>query len=495
MPLPDEGVDVVKKWFQKIVDVRDEELRALLWATAYGFFILFSYYILRAVRDDISSADRGNLELLWTAVFLVMLGAVPLYSWVSTRFKRVVFVPLANRFFVACLLAFFLALELLPADARPWIDRVFYVWTSVFALFVVTVFWGFVNDCFDNDQGKRLYAFIAVGSSLGGIAGSSVTAGIAELVPTFALLLVACVPLEAASWCVKPMSRWLGGTNLASLAAAGDRTADGPPGEGASEEPGPADGPPEDASGAGGPDEATREPPPERADEALEEADSPLAGDAWSGIRVIFRDRYLLGIAAFIALMTFSSTILYFEQAHLVGEAFADRGERTAFYAQIDLAVNVLTIVFQVYLTARIIRAIGVGLSLALIPALTFLGFAALGTLPLLAVLVAVQVLYRAGRYGITRPAREVLFTVVGREQKYKSKAFIDAAVYRGGDLASGWIFAGLQALGLSLGAIAVAAAPVAGLWALLGWKLGLRQDERAAEQASDEAEPRVAPT
>lgn len=464
---------MVKRLFQRIVPVEDEELQALLWATAYGFLILFSYYILRAVRDDISSADRGNLQVLWTAVFFVMLGAVSLYSWVSSRFERTVFVPLVNRFFIACLVGFFLALAFLPTDARIWIDRVFYVWTSVFALFVVTVFWGFVNDCFDNDQGRRLFSFIAVGSSLGGIAGSSLTSGIAEAVPTFGLLLMACVPLEAASWCVKPMSRWFSGTKLV--------------GEDGSDAAG-TDAPEEAGAGADADDTGDDGRPP---DAAPDDVDEPLEGDAWSGIRVVFQNRYLLGIAGFIALMTFASTILYFEQAHLVGEAISDRGERTAFYARIDIAVNVLTILFQVYLTSRIIRAIGVGLSLALIPALTFAGFVALGAVPSLAVLVVVQVAYRAGRYGITRPAREVLFTVVDREQKYKSKAFIDAAVYRGGDLTSGWIFAGLQALGLSLGAIALAAAPVAGLWALLGFDLGGRQDERAAGEEA--VEPEVA--
>lgn len=431
---------MIKRLFRKLVDVSDEELGALLWATAYGFFILLSYYILRAVRDEISSADRGNLQTLWTAVFLVMLGAVPLYSWISSRFSRAVFVPLANRFFIACLLTFFLALEVLPAGARPWIDRAFYVWTSVFALFVVTVFWGFVNDCFSNAQGRRLYAFIAVGSSLGGIVGSSVTASIAELIPRFDLLVLACLPLEAAAWCVRPMGRWLSGR---ALQGDGGNLGDG-------------------------------------GDESIARANEPLSGNAWSGIREVFGSPYLLGIAAFIALMTFASTILYFEQAYLVGQAIADRGARTAFYARLDLAVNVLTIVFQVYLTARIIRVIGVGLSLALVPAIVFLGFATLGTMPLLAVLVAVQVAYRAGRYGITRPAREVLFTVLGREQKYKSKAFVDTAVYRGGDLASGWIFAGLKALGMTLGAIALLAAPAAALWALLGFRLGRRQDQLA---------------
>lgn len=453
---------------QRVVDVRDEEVRALLWATAYGFFILFSYYILRAVRDDISSADRGNLQLLWTAVFFVMLGAVPLYSWLSTRVRRAVFVPLANRFFIACLVGFFLALELLPQGARPWIDRAFYVWTSVFALFVVTVFWGFVNDCFDNAQGRRLFSFIAVGSSVGGIVGSTVTASIAEAIPVFGLLLVACVPLEAASWCVRPLDRWFGGRDLTS--------GSGDPGRGVTGE----------EAGSTGERESRREGPsaggetPDRG-----EVDRPLAGDALSGIRVIFRSRYLMGIAGFIALMTFASTILYFEQAHLVGEAITDRGARTAFYARIDLAVNVLTIFFQLYLTARIIGAVGIGWSLVLIPAVAALGFLGLGAVPSLGVLVAVQVAYRAGRYGVTRPAREVLFTVLDREQKYKSKAFLDAAVYRGGDLTSGWIFAGLSAAGLSLGAIALVAAPLAGIWALLGLRLGRRQDELAGGETA----------
>ena len=157
---------MLKNIINKFVEVHDNnELKGLLVATAYGFFIMFSYYILRAVRDEISSADRGNLQILWTAVFFVMLLAVPAYSWLASKFSRGVFVPLANRFFIACLLMFWACLVFLPIEARPWIDRAFYVWTSVFALFVVTVFWGFMSDCFDNGQGKRLFSFIAVGSA------------------------------------------------------------------------------------------------------------------------------------------------------------------------------------------------------------------------------------------------------------------------------------------------------------------------------------------
>jgi len=178
--------------------------------------------------------------------------------------------------------------------------------------------------------------------------------------------------------------------------------------------------------------------------------------------------------------MTFVSTMLYFQQASLVADAFANRGERTAFYARVDLVVSALTIVFQIYLTARIIKWLGVGLTLAIVPVLMALGFVLLGLYPTLTVLVVIQVMYRAGRYGLTKPAREILWTVLGREEKYKSKPFLDAAVYRGGDLLSGWIYTGLAALGLSIGAIALTAAPVAGLWTLLAFKLGSRQEKLA---------------
>ena len=441
---------MLKAVVQKLVDVRDDEIGAMLWATAYGFCILSSYYVLRAVRDEISTTNRGDLQLLWTAVFLVMLIAVPLYSWVASRYQRGVFVPLANRFFIGCLVAFFASLYVLPLGARPWIDRAFYVWTSVFALFVVTVFWGLMADCFRNEQARRLFGFIAVGSSLGGIAGSALTAGLAEIVPRFTLLLLACVPLEAASWFALVLHRRFGGGSEAP-----------------------------ERQRAGGED-------------GRRAASEPLGGTALSGIGVIFRSRYLLGIAGFIVLMSFASTVLYFLQANLVGRAIADRGVRTAFFAKIDLAVNLLTILFQIYLTGRIIKAVGIGVSLALVPVAVAVGFVALGTYPLLAVLVALQVAYRAGRYGITKPAREVLFTVVPREEKYKSKAFLDAAVYRGADLANGWAFAGLQALGLSLGAIALVAAPLAAVWAVIGVRLGREQERRAQRGAAVAAVPGI---
>jgi AAA family ATP:ADP antiporter len=316
-------------------------------------------------------------------------------------------------------------------EARPWIDRVFYVWASVFALFVVAVYWGFIVDLFREEQGKRVFGFIAIGSSLGGILGSFLTALIASLVPVFVLLLVAVVPLEVAAWIA-----WF----LHRKAGVGQTT-------------------------------------------LRVEGKERIPGTAWSGIGLVFRSPYLRLLALFIFIMTFASTVLYFQQADLIGQAFGDdRGASRQFLAWIDLATNILTILLQAFLAAHLMRWLGIGLALAFLPALAFLGFLSLGVYPLLAVLVVFQVLYRSGRYAITRPAREVLFTVLGREERYKSKAFTDAAVYRGGDLVNGWVYTGLQALGLTVGAIALVAVPVMGAWVAIGLLLGKAQAAKRLE-------------
>lgn len=413
--------------------VGDREAVPVLLATAYGFSILFSYYILRPVRDEISAADRGNLQVIWTVVFLVMLVAVPAYSAIVARWPRVVFIPFANRFFAFNLLLFFAALRWLPVSARPWIDRAFYVWSSVFALFVVAVFWGFIADLFRNEQGKRLFGFIAVGSSLGAMAGSSLTATLAERVPVFTLLLIAIVPLEASCWLARALHRW-----------------------------------------------STREGVPLRAEPA-----ASVGGTAFSGIGAVFRSPYLTRIALYLMLMTFASTILYFTQAELLGSAIADRAERRAFLARIDLYVNILTLVGQLFLASWIMRRLGMGVALATLPVMALASFVGLGLSSLLTLLVVAQVGCASLRHGISKPAREVLFTVVGREERYKSKAFIDAAVYRGGDLVSGWAYAGLAALGMAAGTIALAAAPLAAIW--VGLALWLGRDEGRLRQTRTE--------
>jgi len=313
------------------------------------------------------------------------------------------------------------------------------VWASVFALFAATVFWGYMADLFTNEQGRRLFGPIAMGSSLGAIAGSAVATVLVGIIHPFALLLVACVPLEVASQAAAILNR-----NSA------------------------------------------------RPGSAVRFEAAPVYGGVWTGIRVALRSPYLRRISLFIVLMTFASTVLYFQQAELIGEAYADRAARTALFAKMDLAVNVLTIFTQAFVTAHIVRWIGVGLTLAAVPALAVAGFLGLGLFPTLWILVTVQILYRSMRYSLGKPTREVLFTVVGREEKYKSKAFIDAAIYRGGDLVSAWVYAGLAALGLTVGGIALIAVPAAVAWLFTGIDLGRRQDRLAAEQAASPGDPKA---
>jgi AAA family ATP:ADP antiporter len=414
--------------------VEREEWGPVLLATAYGFCIMLSYYILRPVRDEISAEDRGNLQILWTAVFFVMVLAVPLYSHFVSKYSRGVFIPWANRFFAGNIVLFFLALEFLPVEARPWIDRVFYVWTSVFALFVVTVYWGFIVDLFRNEQGKRVFGFIAMGSSAGSILGGFVVVGLATQVPTFVLLLISVVPLEIAAWFA-----WL----LHGRAKEGQDT-------------------------------------------LRVEGEKRVPGNAWSGIGLFLRSPYLRKIGIFIFLMTFASTVLYFHQGTLIREVIPEREERYAFLGWLDILTNTLTIILQAFVAARILKWFRVGVALALVPGLALLGYLGLGAFPTLAILSVFMVLYRAGRYSIARPAREVLFTVVDREERYKSKAFIDAAVYRGGDLVNGWAITGLELIGLGVAGIAFVAVPIMGVWLMLGLALGRAQEERKVAWEDD---------
>jgi AAA family ATP:ADP antiporter len=420
---------------KRLIPVEREEWRSVLLATGYGVAIFLSYYILRPVRDEISTVERGNLQILWTAVFIVMLIAVPLYSWLVSRTSRAVFIPIANRFFALNILAFFAAIYLMPESSRVWIDRLFYVWISVFALFVVTVYWGFVADLFHNDQGKRAFGFIAAGSSVGAALGSGVTALLAERIPVFMLLLIAVVPLEIAAFLAGRMHR---GAEASSV--------------------------------------------------LRREGRSRVPGNAFSGIQTVLRSPYLAKIAGFIFLMTFASTVLYYHQSELVYAAIPnDRGQRTALLAQMNLAVSILTLGGQAFITAHLIRRIGVGLALALVPALTLVGFLVLGLNPMLVVFIIVQVAYSTLHYAIAKPSREVLFTVVSREERYKSKAFVDAAVYRGGDLVNGWIYAGLAALGMGVGGISLLAVPIMALWAWWSFSLGRDQEVLAGRVAEEE--------
>ncbi len=417
---------------QRACDVREDEVPDLLLASGYFFCLLSAWFIMRPIREQVGVAGgTANLPWLYTGTLLATLALHPPFAALVARLPRRTFITISNRFFIANVLAFFVLFETQPAAALVWIGRAFFVWTSVFNLFVVSVFWAFMLDVFRTDQAKRLFGLIGVGGTLGGIAGAAATAFLAERIGPMRVLLISAVLLELAVQCVRRLT--------ANRAA---------------------------ASRAAGPDAPN-------ADEQL------IGGDVLAGITHVLKSPYLLAICSYMLLFTIGSTVLYFQQNQIVQRAFADRAAQTSFFAQIDLAVNLLTLLTQLFLTGRLIKVLGVGVTLAILPAVSVVGFVALGSAPVLAVFVVFQVLRRAGEYAVARPSREVLYTVLSREDKYKAKHFIDTFVYRGGDQVGAWSMALMASLGLGLTGTAYVAAPLAGVWLMTAIYLGRKQAQR----------------
>jgi AAA family ATP:ADP antiporter len=404
--------------------VRPEEVRALLWSFAYFFCLLAAYYILRPLRDEMGIAGGvRNLQWLFTATFLVMLAAVPLYGALVARVARRLFIPLVYHFFVVNLAIFWL---LLTFDVeRLIVARVFFVWISVFVLFAVSVFWSFMADVYNSEQGKRLYGFIAAGGSAGALAGPAITIGLAGAIGAVNLLIVAALLLEAAVLCASRL------------------------------------------------ESATHE------DEKQAEA-PPTGGGAIDGIVMVLRSPYIAGIMLWVSLMSVAATFLYFEQAAIVAAASDDPAVRTRIFAAVDLAVGLLTIAVQFFATGKLIERFGVGAALALLPLVFAAGFAVLAAAPVLAVVIAFQALQRTANFAISNPAREVLFTVVARDEKYKAKNVIDIVAVRGADAAGGWLFTALRSLGMEVRSIPLVAIALAAVCLALAVALGRAQERRA---------------
>jgi AAA family ATP:ADP antiporter len=416
------GASPALRLLQKLVRVEAREAAALLWSFLYFFCLLCGYYILRPLRDEMGIAGGiDQLPWVFTGTFLAMLAAVPLFGALTARTPRRVFVPAVYWFFIVNIFVFFALFQWEAAHAVT--ARAFFIWVSVYNLFVVSVFWSFMVDVFRDEQGKRLFGFIAAGGSLGAITGPLLTTQLAVSLGPVNLLPVSAAFLLGAVVAVHRLGQW------------------------------------------------ARHQPQATDNEAA------LGGQFWAGATLVVRSTYLLGIALFIVLLTTLNTFVYFAQAEIVRAAFTGAAERTAFFATLDLAVNSLAIVTQALLTGRLIPRLGVPRTLAALPALSLLGFALLAAAPLLAVLAAFQVLRRAGDYALLRPARELLFAVVDRETKYKAKNFLDTVVFRAGDAAAAWLFAGLKGLGLTLTGIALLGVPIAAAWMGLSLWLGRRHD------------------
>ena len=416
----------LRRWIEWAVPATPQERAAAFWSFAYFFALLAGYYVLRPLRDQMGIAGGVKaLPWLFTATFVTLLVSQPVYGALVAKLPRHLFIAIVYHFFVANLVLFWLLLTL--GIAPVFVARVFFVWVSVFSLFAVAVFWSFMADLFTAEQGKRLFGFIGAGGTAGGLLGPMITIGLSVPLGPVNLLIVAAVLLELAVLCVYRLDR-------AAMGSSGVR------------------------------------PEPRR-----------VGGSAFAALPELFRSPYLLGVAGWVSLLSFCATITYFEQANIVSANVHGAGEQTRIFAGIDLAVGLLSLVTQLFATGQVLRRLGTGFAAAALPAVYVVGFAALFSAPTLAVVIGLQVVQRWMNFAVANPARQVFFTVLDREEKYKAKNLIDVVIYRGSDALYGWVFDSLQALGLKLGAIALVALPLAAGWLALSTALGRAQESRAA--------------
>ena len=401
----------MRSFLTRALRAEPHELPALAWAFAYFFLLLSSYYVLRPVRDSLAVGIGAEaLRWVFTAIFATMIALVPVFGWLASRLPRARLLPAVYGFFALNLLGF--TLELHPV--------VFFVWLSVFNLFVVSVFWSFMSDIFDSRQAARLYGTIAAGGSCGAIAGPLIAAAVPQ---SKLLLVVSAVLLAATIACIAGLARW---------ARTHPRAA---------------------------------EPSPE----------APLGGSMLAGARAVAASPFLLAICGYLLCYAALSTALYFQQVAIVRDAVPDPEERTRLFASVDLLVNALTLAIQVLAFSRLAALLGPTGMLAAVPLLSVAGFLWLGATPTLAALISFGVVRRVGEFAVSKPAREALFTIVPREERYKAKNFIDTVIYRSGDALAGWLFAGVSAL---------AAAAVAVAWTALAVFLGARMKSWTGDDA-----------
>lgn len=409
----------------RLFTFHDDETPAVVGGLALFFLLFAGYFMLRPVRETMGVAGGvDNLQWLFTGTFIVTLLALPLFGWVVARARRRRILSWTYGFLASNLLAFALVFAVQPDNL--WVARAFYIWLSVFNLLSISLAWSVLADLFSNEQAKRLFGLLAAGASLGGLVGPIVGTLLVGVVGHAGLVLLATLFLLGSIGAATYLQRW---RDRAPLPA-----------------------------------------------EAEHPRSRPLGGNPFAGAGEVLRSPYLLMLALFVVLLASISTFLYFEQARLVAQTFTDRTRQTQVFGLIDTVVQALAILTQLFFTGRIARRMGVGVLLVAVPLVMVTGFLWLALAPVFAVFVVVMVVRRAGEYALVRPGREMLYTVLPAEQKYRAKNFIDTVVYRGGDALSGWVKRGLDVLGEHPQLAMLIGAGIALGWAATGGWLGRRQ-------------------
>jgi AAA family ATP:ADP antiporter len=420
--MPSEAVSEPRRGLARLIVAEPHEVPAVVGGHILFFLLFAGYFMLRPVRETFGIAGGvDNLQWLFTGTFVATLVVVPLYGWVASRMPRRKLLPILYTFSAVVMAGFATSLVIDPDNV--WTARAFYIWLSVMNLFVISMAWSLMADLFAPKQGHRLFAQIAAGASLGGLAGPLLSGLLVAPLGEAGLLYLSAALLLATLLCVRFLLSW-NDRHCGAAAIPRDR----------------------------------------------------IGGSIWAGLTLIARSPYLLAISAFVLLLTTASTFLYFEQARIVEAAFPDRTAQTQVFASIDVAVQSLTILVQIFLTGRIARRLGVTVLLVAVPATMMFGFGLLALVATFPMLALVMIVRRVGEYALVRPGREMLFTSVDDETKYKAKNAIDTFVYRGGDAIAGWAYAGIVAVATT-GAVAFAGSALAGLWAAVGYAIGRGHD------------------
>lgn len=422
---------------QRITNVRAGEVPALLASMAFFFCVLTALMVIRPAREALGmQSGLDTVRLLFIGTAVVTLAVNPIFGYLVSRFRRIRFIAATYLFFGASLLVFWALLQFAPEATGEVSGRVFYVWFSVFNLFSTMVFWALMVDRFSLEQSKRLFGIVAVGGTAGAIFGPWLAWTYVEELGTANLILIAVGFLALA-------------VVMAALVARLQ---------------------PESLSEV---DPSDPEAPPVVREEEV------IGGSAWEGFRAVVKSPYLLGICVFVLIMAIMATFIYFTRLQVVAQMTDEMDQRTGFFAQIDFWTQVATLVLQLSVTGQIMRRLGVGVALVLLPITVSLGFIGLAISGTFAALILLEASYRAVQRGITRPARETLFTVVGREDKYKSKAVVDTFVYRTGDVVGAWTEGFLGKLGGGIAALTLTVIPLAAAWGVLGLWLAREQHKR----------------
>ena len=430
-------------YLTQALGIRRDELAPVAWSFAYFFCLLSAYYMLRPVREAMAIVGgTQNIPWLWTGTFVAMILATPVFGWVASRFPRKTFLPWVYYFFIFNIMIFFAVFSYTDTHDmnQVWIARSFFVWLSVFNLFVVSVFWSFMADIYSTEQCRRLFGVITAGGSTGAFLGGLVTGllvvpiGFRNLLPLSALLLLVAV------FCVYRLRRWTAKRETA-------------------------------------------------ANQNNVESESALGGGALDGIKRVFTSPYFSAIAMALVLANFLGGVMYFYMAEMVSLEFPNTDEQTRVFAFLNTVTTAASFIGQLLIVRHSVRKLGVGVTLAIMPIVAMIGFTILAVNPTFIVLAALQALLRSIGFGLTKPTSDMLYSVASPEARYKAKNFIDTAVYRGADLVTIWIIRLMSTVGMGLGAVSVVCIPLAIAWASFSLWIGRQYDSRYQEHHQDSAD------